>query len=348
MKGQIVILPGTPDDDNRDYLPEIIKTTDIVVNENGNNSQVYPARLTEHTGVLVEGQGEDTWYEYVPATYDPTRKTPLVFAMHGGMMTGWGQAIYTSWTLVADRDGFIVVFPNAHASRFWQVEWDPAKLAKGLEPGLHQPPPSPADNPDNKLVLALLEKMKVKYNIDEGRIFMQGMSMGDMMTNQFARHFGNLLAGAAGSGASVGRGLLFDADGQVKNRGGHLAIWQSRPERNGFPRRPGGEQGQPPVLAHGQRVHALAGDQHPVVKTISPSTQAPRPTWSSSTSRTATTARRWTMPSWSGITSFPAPAANRTAGSSTRRPVAPRTGDAFAIAIAKDCRKPGSRTRPSR
>ena len=35
MNKQVRILPGTPDDANREYLPERIKTTDIVVNENG-------------------------------------------------------------------------------------------------------------------------------------------------------------------------------------------------------------------------------------------------------------------------------------------------------------------------
>ena len=33
---------GTPDDLNREYLPEKIKHTDIVVNENGNNSLPSP------------------------------------------------------------------------------------------------------------------------------------------------------------------------------------------------------------------------------------------------------------------------------------------------------------------
>ena len=40
--GQLRLLPGTPDDNNRDYLPERIRGSDIVVNENGNNSQPLP------------------------------------------------------------------------------------------------------------------------------------------------------------------------------------------------------------------------------------------------------------------------------------------------------------------
>lgn len=54
MKGQLFLRAGTPDDDNREYLPEKLKGTDIVVNENGNNSQPYPARLTECRACLDE------------------------------------------------------------------------------------------------------------------------------------------------------------------------------------------------------------------------------------------------------------------------------------------------------
>lgn len=87
----VYLRPGTPDDENREYLPEAIKGSDIVVNENGNNSIPYPQGLEEHHGVLVDDGEPDTWYVYVPHSYDPQRKSPLVFGMHGGLMTGWGH-----------------------------------------------------------------------------------------------------------------------------------------------------------------------------------------------------------------------------------------------------------------
>ncbi len=240
MKQRIKILPGTPDDDNREYLPESIKTTDIVVNENGNNSQVYPERLTEHREVLADGL-EDVWYEYVPQSYDPSKKTPLVLGMHGGLMTGWGHAIYTSWTMMADRDGFICVFPNANSRRLWIVECsdedaDPKTLEKNPKAIImNKSPEKIEDNHDIKFLLALIERTKSKYNIDEGRIFMQGMSLGNMMTGLFCRYFGNILAGAAGAGGPSDLSLIFDKDGRIINHAGHLAIWQSRPELNGMP-----------------------------------------------------------------------------------------------------------------
>ena len=220
------IRPGTPDDDNREYLPEKIKGSDIVVNENGNNSQPYPERLKEFHGVIADGT-QDEWYEYVPERYDPSRKTPLVLSMHGGLMTGWGQAIYTSWTMAADRDGFIVVFPNASFGRVWQVQWgrwesdpdQPGTDSNTKTPeGFLQSPDNVEENHDIKLALGLIELMKEKYNIDGERIFMQGMSMGNMMTSLFARNFGNVLAGAAGSGCATFLSLLFDEKEKIKNK----------------------------------------------------------------------------------------------------------------------------------
>ncbi|MCR5656791.1 MAG: hypothetical protein K6G06_04945 [Butyrivibrio sp.] len=239
----ISIKPGVPDDDNRDYLPEKCKNSDIVVNENGNNSQPYPERLKEFTAVLADGV-EDTWYEYVPASYDGTKDVPLVFSMHGGLMTGWGQAIYTSWTLMADRDGFIVVFPNAHQGRAWELQWGywgvtPEETAPGDKNshpvGLKESPDNVLENHDVKMILALMDLINSKYRIDKGRVFMQGMSMGNMMTSLFARNLGNKLAGAAGAACSTFLSLMYDENYRIKNIGGPLAIWETRPETNNIP-----------------------------------------------------------------------------------------------------------------
>lgn len=240
---EYILRPGTPDDDNRDYLPERIKGSDIVVNENGNNSQPYPERLQEFHDVLTPDGKQDTWYEYVPSCYDPTQKTPLVLSMHGGMMTGWGQAIYTSWTMVAEMNNVIIAFPDASEKRVWCVEWGKWRWdgSEGthdneeLPPEASQTPENILDNHDIRMALGLIQRMKEKYNIDEERIYMQGMSMGNLMTALFSRNFGNLLAGAAGSGCSTFTNLLFTPEGQVKNVGGHLPVWQSRPENNDIP-----------------------------------------------------------------------------------------------------------------
>ena len=64
---------------------------------------------------------------------------------------------------------------------------------------------------------------------------MQGMSMGDLMTAMFTRNYGDVLAGAAGSGCATFLSVLFSPEGEVQNKAGHVDIWQSRPELNDIP-----------------------------------------------------------------------------------------------------------------
>lgn len=130
--------------------------------------------------------------------------------MHGGLMTGWGQCIYTSWSLVAEKEGFLCVFPNASANKMWMIECDDEKmdeittrekLAGSGVPALNRPTGSVPEFHDVRLVMKLLERMREKYNIDETRVYIQGMSMGNAMTSQVARYMGAHFAAAAGSAA---------------------------------------------------------------------------------------------------------------------------------------------------
>ncbi len=255
MEHKIILQPGDLNDENRDYLPAAIKGSRMVVNENGNNSQVYPARLTEHTGDLVGDGIQDTWYEYVPESYDPAKKTPLVFSMHGGLMTGWGQCIYTSWSLVADKEGFICVFPSASSRGMWMIECD-SKMVDELSttaedgvPVLNRPIGTVDQYHDVRLVMKLLERMRQNYNIDETRVYIQGMSMGNAMTSQVARYMGAHFAAAAGSGCPTNPKLLFDEDNHLINQGGPMDIWQSRLEWDRTPPHYG-EEDRPVVLGN--------------------------------------------------------------------------------------------------
>ncbi len=232
MTGDARIRPGVPDDDNRHYLPEYLKGSDVVVNENGNNSQPYPPRLQEMTGTIVAG-ATDRWYTYVPESYDPVAPCPLVISLHGGLMTGWGQAVYSSWTNVADREGFVVIFPDAGSRRFWSIDMAPEHVDALTAPnpeGLYLNPPARTaeENHDIRLIRALIDWAADEYSIDRERVFLQGMSMGESMTSTFVRAAGSVLAGAAGSGAPIDPSLLFTENGDVINEGGPIPMWQSR------------------------------------------------------------------------------------------------------------------------
>ena len=61
MKPTIKLLPGIPRDENRDYLPQYLKESEYVGNENGNNSQVYPKNLIEYREKIIDDV-EDEWF----------------------------------------------------------------------------------------------------------------------------------------------------------------------------------------------------------------------------------------------------------------------------------------------
>ena len=164
MSTRVKLLAGVPNDGNRDYLPEAIKGTDMTVNENGNSSHRYPQRLEEFHDTVNGVEG--TWYEYVPTTYDPNKKTPLIFGMHGGLMTGWGHAIYTSWVLLAERDGFICVFPDSHRKGSWAIESaGTGRSARKDKDGNLVPNIDIKDNPDCNFVIGLMALMKEKPHL---------------------------------------------------------------------------------------------------------------------------------------------------------------------------------------
>lgn len=121
-----------------------------------------------------------TWYEYVPPRLRGSKeKVPLVFYFHGiGCVPLYGVE-QSGWHDIADRDGFIVVFPGPAVNKMWNI-WDDPIL------------PS-----DHAFILALLEHMKQTYAIDETRVYVTGFSMGGMMTHAMACAYPELFAAAA-------------------------------------------------------------------------------------------------------------------------------------------------------
>lgn len=132
------------------------------------------------TSLGVNNGYAHTWYEYVPPQLRGSKeKVPLLFYFHGiGCVPLYG-AEQSGWHDIADKEGFIVVYPKPATNKMWNV-WD--------EPIL----PS-----DHAFVLALVDHMKKTYPIDESRIYISGFSMGGMMTHSLACAYPDIFAAAA-------------------------------------------------------------------------------------------------------------------------------------------------------
>jgi len=128
--------------------------------------------LIEQRAEIISGM-QNIWYEYVPKSYDKTRKVPLVVQLHGGGQDGRRWANYTIWHKLADKYGFIVIYPNSPDYGVWNC-----------------------DKRDVQYLYDLINHICNKYSIDRSRIYMQGMSNGDMMTLAFSMEHPEILAAA--------------------------------------------------------------------------------------------------------------------------------------------------------
>lgn len=123
-----------------------------------------------------------TWYEYIPPQLRGTdKKVPLLFYFHGGGCVPLYGAEQSDWHEIADRENFIVVYPEASQKNMWNAWDDRENLAYS----------------DQDFFLALIEHMKKNYPIDETRIYVSGFSMGGMMSNAMASALPDVIAAAA-------------------------------------------------------------------------------------------------------------------------------------------------------
>lgn len=138
-----------------------------------------------NNGSLLSSGEKREYLLYVPRTYDPAKPTPLVISMHGA--GGWPrqQMELSQWNRVADREGFIVVYPAGHDSegpRVWRV----------------------AENfrIDVRFISDVIDKLEASYNIDRARIYANGMSNGGGMTFVLSCTLSNRIAAFGMVGAA--------------------------------------------------------------------------------------------------------------------------------------------------
>lgn len=126
------------------------------------------------------------WYVYIPQSvqHNPNKKVPLVLAMHGYTCTGEIYAGNSGWYDVAEKHGFIVVFPSAlHAKvnmpeQGLMPDWAPLNAWNVFLED---------DRPNElKFFSFLLDKMIAEYPVDAHRVFATGHSWGSLMTEMLA------------------------------------------------------------------------------------------------------------------------------------------------------------------
>lgn len=130
------------------------------------------------------------WYEYVPARIkDSAEPVPLVVSMHG--RGGNGETFFdiSDLSLVAEERGFIALFPTADFYEFKKTGLKTLRLWQGNCNGQKQD--------SVPFIRAMVEDVKSRYPIDNGRVYACGQSSGGYMSTYLAQAASDLFAAVA-------------------------------------------------------------------------------------------------------------------------------------------------------
>lgn len=136
-----------------------------------------------------------TYLVHVPPNYNAQKPLPLVIVIHGAFDTAAGMEKYSTFSDLADRENFIVMYPNGMGIfglfQHWNAGHCCGKAAND-------------DVDDVGFIAAAIDDVRVRLQIDPDRIYMVGFSNGGMLAYRFAAERGDILAAVAPLAASIG------------------------------------------------------------------------------------------------------------------------------------------------
>jgi polyhydroxybutyrate depolymerase len=147
---------------------------------------------------------ERNYIVHIPPAEKLQKPVPLLFHIHGGGGTAKGTAGLTfgRFNELADRDGFIVVYPNAI-----DKNWNDGRTLEDVNAW--------KENIDDVgFITAIVDEIKQKYKIDATRIFTTGMSNGGFMSSRLLCDAADIFRGGAILTASLSKDYIPQCDPQ--------------------------------------------------------------------------------------------------------------------------------------
>jgi len=143
----------------------------------------FPNDATE--SLIVDGVTRE-YFIHIPPSYARGHPVALVLDFHGGLGTPNGARRISGLDPVADRHGFIVVYPRG-LNRHWN---DGRNATLANEADVH-------------FVTALIDKLERDYSIDTSRVDAAGISNGGIFSLRLACELGGRIAAVASVAGSM-------------------------------------------------------------------------------------------------------------------------------------------------
>lgn len=206
--------------------------------------------LRGHVHPLTYGSGDDAnpYLVYIPAGYKRSDPAPLVVMTHGCQTTARQQMRANLYNRLADRKGFVVVYPDVNAAEVAQ----PGPLSRCWQffnsESWHRGSGDAAD------IAGITRAVIDRWRIDRQRVYMMGMSAGSFMTSIMAAAYPDLFAaiGINAGGAYADPSCLFVGPGIPAQTSAQMAYDEMGSRARVVPRLVMGgdaDQGVPPACA---------------------------------------------------------------------------------------------------
>lgn len=144
-----------------------------------------------------------TYLLHVPPSYNSSQPAPLVIMLHGYTGTSTGHEQYTGFSISADEQGYIVVYPDGV-----KYPWNESNPQAWNAGAIYEQWTGGTD--DVGFVRKMVEEVRAFYNIDENRIYASGHSNGAFMCYRLAYEMSDVFAAIA---PVSGQMLLAPANG---------------------------------------------------------------------------------------------------------------------------------------
>ena len=167
----------------------------------GINLLSFPAPAgTDHKGSLMHDKLERTFHVYVPSSFNKSVKFPLVIALHGRGGNGESMILVTKkgFDRLADKDGFIVVYPDGI-----ELNWNDGRMDEEANDRAHK-----RNIDDVGFISDLIDSMIKNYNTDPKRVYVTGISNGAIMSYRLACELSDKITAIAPVDGNIPQMLL--------------------------------------------------------------------------------------------------------------------------------------------
>ena len=159
------------------------------------SSVIFQGCITPRESLIYQGHTR-TYLLHVPPNYDGNTPVPLVIVLHGGGGNAENIEEVTSFSDLADRDGFLVVYPDGTGKLDYRLlTWNGGFCCSyALENNVD----------DVGFIRALIHHLQQNYSINASRIYATGISNGGIMSYRLGAELSDILAAIAPVAGSIG------------------------------------------------------------------------------------------------------------------------------------------------